>query len=198
MRKFPCPTCEGTGKVDRNLPFKQKAKICLDCKGAGEAPLNCNPNVSLGLIMGEAESHFSTWMQEMEPFLFGRSGIVFLAFNIKTGKFAYTVLGDLHPGNVAEKLFFATEKMRRLVAFRLVSSFEDENIFAGQFGGAIRLGDIILSASGFPPHMDQNFCLNVAQRAKVCDAYSASMIYDLTEEKIKYWSRKVADENKNK
>ncbi len=196
MRKFICPTCEGKKKITIREVFKQLVP-CPDCKGDGVAELRLK-EISVEDIVYEAERLFNPWMEQMEPFLYGREGIVLLVFNTKTGKFLYTLLGKLPNEKVAEKLFFATEKMKRLAVTGEVSSFESENISLSQFGGAIRLGDIILSASGFPPHMDQNFCINVAQQAEVCDEFSANIIYNLTEEKIRFWSRKMAEENQNK
>lgn len=135
-----------------------------------------------------------------------RKGIVFaIQKRSKTGKSVYLqkeiptiVLGDLPEEKVKEKTEFAIEKIRRLIYFQTyknsssggdVSSFESEDVPNKKFGGSIRTDNYFMSASGFPPHLDQKFLLELAIMTDQLSFYSAAQIDLVTWSEQKKWKK---------
>jgi hypothetical protein len=194
--KIQCPTCLGTGHAEKESQFQVRQPICPDCRGTGEGKLRIAQDISVYDIESSAMQIFGEGLRHLSHLLYGRKGVIFLVYDTETGTFAYHRLGDLPIDKVFEKLFFATEKVKRLIANPdHISSFQSEDVAKQQFGGAIRLGRYILSTSGFPPNMDQLFCVLVAVDAKLIDEYTVSCLYELTKERVKFWEDKMAKDN---
>lgn len=134
-----------------------------------------------------------------------REGIVFaIQKRSKTGKSVFIqkeikiiTLGNLAEEKVAEKTTFAVEKIRRLIYSQKynkksggdISSFESENVSEKKFGGAIRTNNYFMSASGFPPHLDQKLLLELALMVNELSFYSAAKIDLITWSQQKKWKK---------
>ena len=74
------------------------------------------------------------------------------------------MIGEVPDDKKEEKKGFAHEKVIRLSerdhsGFNDVCSFETEDIPNKKYGGAIKSQSFYISASGFPPHLDQKFII---------------------------------------
>lgn len=182
-----CGACNGKGTVPLFRGYIQKQKACTACNGEKQFYFRFDNEIDLETITYDAKQYFDYFVDQNSKRLHGRKGCIFVVYDIPTGRFAYLQLGYIPAEKVAEKMFFATEKMYRVLEGNLITSFDTEDIDLKHFGGAIRLGRYILSTSGFPPHMDQEFDLYIAKSAELTDDDVCSTIRKITQKKCDYW-----------
>ncbi len=182
-----CGVCNGKGTIPLFRGYKQNEKTCPACNGEKKFYFRYNDDVELEEIANEAKRLGDYFIEKNEAGLYGRKGCIFLAYDIPTGRFVYLQLGYIPAEKVAEKMFFATEKMYRVLEGNLITSFDTEDIDKKKFGGAIRLGRYIFSTSGFPTHMDQEFDLFLAIAVNLTDTGTYDCMRKITQNKYTYW-----------
>lgn len=114
----------------------------------------------LNKILKIAESFLPAFLKMHKDRLGDRKGIYLLivlrtkSVHQKRGE----VIGYLPPEKQLEKKGYAAEKLKRIILNKEYSSFQSENEKKGSFGGAIMPNnELHMSASGFPPDLDQEF-----------------------------------------
>jgi hypothetical protein len=105
-------------------------------------------------------------------------------------------IGVIPENKLTEKQDFAIEKVlrlddrnrnRRYLDVFELSSFDSEDEDKKQYGGGIRVKDFYLSASNFPPHLDQKFMLIVSVLCGQLTFTEAAKIDKDTFEKQRRW-----------
>ncbi len=130
-------------------------------------------------IFDVAEQLLPTFITAHKDELGGREGIyITVAECTKKFEVRGCKIGNIPEDKIVEKDTLSHEKLNRLIQKNKedpnqLSSFQSENIFKKEYGGAIFTGMYFLSGSGFPPHLDQKFMLLVAY---VCGIISTAQM----------------------
>jgi len=97
------------------------------------------------------------------------------------------ILGSVPPERAKEKLVFAEEKIRRMRQNNYLTSFEDENESEKKFGGGIQTRSYFIAPSGFPPHLDQDFAILLANTVGDLNVSSYKEIRESTFRAVNKW-----------
>lgn len=99
-------------------------------------------------------------------------------------------IGTLDDKRFHEKSAFARDKIYRMYETGDLCSFQSEDETKGQFGGGIRTKDFLIAPSGLPPHLDQEFAIQLAMLAGELCCVSAIAIKAVSYKRIQYWMQK--------
>ena len=119
-------------------------------------------------IMRIANLILPDFLTRHELELGGRKGVyVFLKETAKRSKNYLTgeVVGDLPTAKIAEKMRYAFEKLTRLDGDEWLTTFPTQNYADGKYGGGVRSYIYLIAVSGFPPHLDHAFAVEVLREA---------------------------------
>jgi len=112
-------------------------------------------------LLGEALFFF-----QHDPLWEGRTGAYFCLADAKTGDllFAPVAIGPVPKEKAKKYLALCQEKAKRLASHTdHLASSESRNSDVGQWGGAVRAGDVILSMSGLPEMGDEALMFVLAE-----------------------------------
>lgn len=102
-----------------------------------------------------------SFIEQHQEALKGRAGICLAVMTPGATKGFQTAtcpIGNLPPERFGEEQHLAIEKVTRIQEFGHNTSFQTEDEEKGQYGGGIKVTDeLYISASGFPPDLDQAF-----------------------------------------
>ncbi len=124
----------------------------------------------------------------------GRTGIV-LAISTGDAPIDTELLGELSHDVFHQKRDLAFEKLDRIKRNKEITSFRSENEELRQFGGGIQVSeDLWISASGFPPDLDQKFLLDLCEVCDLINYRYKGHILSQSYERVAYWEEKRKSE----
>jgi hypothetical protein len=115
-------------------------------------------------IFQTAITHFHKFLEENKKELGDRKGLYLAGIDLKEGGFLSSgmILGTLPPEKIIEKTGYAFEKLTRVIKGKYFTTFPTQDYSLGQYGGGIKIPDILaLAGSGFPPNLDHKFLVEV-------------------------------------
>lgn len=106
--------------------------------------------------------------------------------------FFIKVLGNLPAEKRSQKETFARNKVNYLKSMladiSIVSSYSGWDEEKGIYGGGIKTRNYIIAFSGFPPHLDQKFCIILALALNELDMSQAAELENATKEMQKQYA----------
>lgn len=103
---------------------------------------------------------------------------------------ATCIIGSPPEAKRQQKERFAKEKVARIQSSGEDTSFQSENETKQQYGGGIKVRHgLWISASGFPPDLDEKFVLMIALMCDGLNSRQYGMIKELSFERRLYWKR---------
>lgn len=139
-----------------------------------------------------AELFLPAFLEANKAELDGRTGIALLiTSNIDPNLEAVPRnIGGLSIDRFTDKCKFVREKITRMYNNNEWCSFQSENEDQASYGGGIKASFVYIIPSGFPPHLDQKFALELAFIAEEISASEITFINTLSYSKIEYWRYK--------
>lgn len=139
------------------------------------------------ILFDEARLMLPHFISAHQSELHDRTGIVFATCYAESPPKA-ELIGELEPDVFTAKRELAFEKIARIRHNGEFTSFQSENEAQRQFGGAIWVApDLWLSASGFPPDLDQEFLLELCQKCDLIHSEFVERIIHFSRERVAYW-----------
>jgi hypothetical protein len=141
----------------------------------------------------------SAFLEQHTKELDGRKGVCLAVMTKGNGnghQTATCVIGSLPEAKRQEKERFAKEKVARIQCLGEDTSFQSEDEKKQQYGGGIKVRDgLWVSASGFPPDLDEKFVLMLALMCDELNRQQYGIISELSSERRTHWKRLRKESN---
>ncbi len=116
-------------------------------------------------IMRIANRILPDFLTRHELELGGRKGIYVFIANTSKNYLIGEVVGVLPLDKIIPKYLIAFEKLTRLDGDEWLTTFPTQNYADGKYGGGVRSYSYLIAVSGFPPHLDHAFAVEVLREA---------------------------------